>query len=62
MSLRFIRHERFVISITLNNSLTQNLSCRAVPRHLQSTVEDSDELHFFPSMGLGIEMTKLRSA
>ncbi len=38
------------------------MSCRATPRHLESTVEDSGEIDFSPSTSTWIEMTKLRSA
>ncbi len=62
---RFFRKIPFEPLIKRIIGLTQIftlLSCRALPRHLQSAIEDSGELDFSPSMGLGIEMTKLRSA
>ncbi len=66
--LRFFRQIRqipFEPPIKQIIGLTQMfsyLSCRALPRHLQSAIEELDYLDVSPSMGLGIEMTKLRSA
>ncbi len=63
--LRFFRQIPFEPPIKLIIGLTRIftlMSCRALPRHLQSAIEELDYLDVSPSTGLGIEMTNPQSA
>lgn len=63
--LRFFRQITFEPQIKRMYGLAQIfsfLSCRALLRHLQSTVEDSGELDFSPSTSSGIEVTSQGSS